>query len=814
MKTIRPYKFLFNLNNKDILILISLCALSLLFDFFWLLIHNVPPQWDQAFHLTNLYRISNTLDSLNLLDSEWWNQLWSICDTYRGPFTYIISSIIFDYLGSNYEAAILTNHIFNSLLIFSVYYLARLLHSSEAGLWAAFLCLVSPAFILQRTDYLIDFSLTAVINFTWLMLTLWYFRRRGNHTLLSIICGVLLGSIVLIRPTGLIFLWIPTLIIAFELFKSIFDKNFDPIVQIFWLSISFALTCFPWFSLNWLTIFTSINKARKWGILYQEGLEASTLEGWLYYPKIIPSMIGVTLFFVIIIGWCIFIRGNVIKKDILKSFFIKENLLNTLWHISFPFGGIVACIIMTTKDYRFFLPLLPQVTILLGILISSIGNNIIAYRRWKASLVVIAIFGFAWTQFGLGFNVTGFYLNKPISEKGWPLEEIIQSIVKESPFHISTLAVLPDSKYLNAFNLEAEGQRQNGMVAARQIVSNLENVADELSNFDWFLLKTGDQGVMSDDRQEKLASILNNSKSFITVADWLLPDKSHAKLLRRSSLTIHITRDSSCSNVLPSASINHIPGALEVRLKGQFLDLNDSRILIDLMSDSQSIKFDQSIAKGLLKFDPASNLDCIDIIQNYSDSELNLLSNTDYISSFTLLHNSGEKQLLEPTKFRSLNSVDYSSPLPLYSSNKVNILLNMGKLFREGNFDLLFDRVGQINQSDPQQVYLAESEKIFKARDNTDSISLDYLYSLALSQILQKHPDDAINTLTTINIIDPGNANAYLAKSISYLYKIKPRLAYKSLEKAKSLNQNQSLSTIITTLMRISGIMSFNFSYI
>ena len=56
----------------------------------------------------------------------------------------------------------------------------------------------------------------------------------------------------------------------------------------------------------------------------------------------------------------------------------------------------------------------------------------------------------------------------------WPHKQIIREIEKQSPFHISTLAILPDTKEINTFNLEAEAVRQGERVAIRQVVSNKE----------------------------------------------------------------------------------------------------------------------------------------------------------------------------------------------------------------------------------------------------------------------------------------------------------------------------------------------------
>ena len=48
----------------------------------------------------------------------------------------------------------------------------------------------------------------------------------------------------------------------------------------------------PWLSINWLTIITSILNSWQWGIKYQDGLEANTLEGIIFYPREIFNLIG------------------------------------------------------------------------------------------------------------------------------------------------------------------------------------------------------------------------------------------------------------------------------------------------------------------------------------------------------------------------------------------------------------------------------------------------------------------------------------------------------------------------------------------
>ena len=59
------------------------------------------------------------------------------------------------------------------------------------------------------------------------------------------------------------------------------------------------------------------------------------------------------------------------------------------------------------------------------------------------------------------------------------------------------MAILPDTRVINTFNLEAEASIQGEYIAVRQVISHKETYKEDLEYFDWFLLKTGNQGMMS-----------------------------------------------------------------------------------------------------------------------------------------------------------------------------------------------------------------------------------------------------------------------------------------------------------------------------
>ena len=107
---------------------------------------------------------------------------------------------------------------------------------------------------------------------------------------------------------------------------------------------------------------------------------------------------------------------------------------------------------------------------------------------------------------------------------------------------VSTLAILPDTKEINTFNLEAEASRQGEFVAVRQVISNKKSYKEDLEFFDWFLIKNGNQGVMSNEAKNLLNQYLLKSPSFLIHKEWDLPDKSKLLLLRRKSLNTYLIK--------------------------------------------------------------------------------------------------------------------------------------------------------------------------------------------------------------------------------------------------------------------------------
>ena len=265
-------KFKLYINRNFILILI---LLSIIFDFIWLINNDINPAWDQGFHLSNLFRIYNQdiFNTENFFGK--WENILNVTSNYRGPFTYILSSFALRIFGNSYTVAYLSNHIFNIITILSIFKLGSILNNRNTGLWASLIFTFSPFIVSQRTDYLIDLSLTSVCTLFILSLTL-YFLDTAKVSFYALISGLILGLIFLTKPTGICIFFIP-LVITF--YKKILNRNnekFYLISEIVLFFLAFYLVINPWFSRHWLTIISSTVNAFSWGIKYQEGLDLNS----------------------------------------------------------------------------------------------------------------------------------------------------------------------------------------------------------------------------------------------------------------------------------------------------------------------------------------------------------------------------------------------------------------------------------------------------------------------------------------------------------------------------------------------------------
>ncbi len=776
--------------NKTNLLLFLIIISSFIIDKIYLLNISYLPAWDQGYHLTNLFKTYNLLENFSFNNQEWWQSFWSISETYRGPLTYIFSSIFLKFFGKTYESSILSNNIFSIITILCIFNLSRDLGYKKAGLWGAFIFAFNPYIFDQRVDYLIDISQICFLNLNFYIL--FKFLKSNGSYILSLILGITLGFIFLTKPTGILFLVFPYIYSFYLLIKN---SNFNKLYIVVFLS-TFITIIWPWLSTNWLTIITSIANSWQWGIKYQDGLEANTLEGILFYPKTILKLVGPLLFGSFFGISCLKILHKLKKSSLTKN--IQNSLSkNNIFLLSFPINVLIICTLMSTKDLRFILPIFPSLCIFSGLLITNLKNY--SWGKFYKIFIFLIIFFKLFLNLSLQKNIVFKFDNT--SKPKWPHKEIIEQVSNFSPYSKSVIAILPDTKELNTFNLSSEANIQNSNTYVRQIISNEKSYKDDLDRFNWFLLKDGEQGIMTNDSKLALSDLIKESNKFKNFKSWELPDGSKATLYKRKVMNESIAIIN--KNFIPlNLDLIFSSNGITANLKGSNEIINNSNLLINARNNEKKYEINISYPKIINLLNKN-----IEIIKNVNfEDELNFDNSLKFDS--ILITNKNKKIPVKVNKviFKKKLNKDTTAQ---FQKNKIKELEKMAEYLRLGEFDELFNLVEVVNQSDPDQEYLKNAEKIFKYRYQLNKNNYDYLYKIAISQILQRKSIEAANSLKEILKYEKNNSNLYLAKSIVDIYNFNPRKADKNIQMASKLNNDQNLISTINSIKIISNFLNF-----
>ena len=452
---------------------------------------------------------------------------------------------------------------------------------------------------------------------------------------------------------------------------------------------------------------------------------------------------------------------------------------------------------MSTKDLRFILPIFPSLCIFSGLLITNLKNY--SWDKFYKIFIFLIILLKLILNLSLQENIVFKFDNT--SKPNWPHKEIIEQVSNLSPYSKSVIAILPDTKELNTFNLSSEANMQNSNTYVRQIISNEKSYKDDLDRFNWFLLKDGEQGIMSNDSKLALSDLIKESNKFKNFKSWELPDGSKATLYKRKVMNESISLIN--KNLIPlNLDLIFSSNGITANLKGSNEILSNSNLLLDLTNNDKRYQINIAFPKTI----------------NLSNKNINITKTINLEDQFNFDKSLEFDSILITNKNKKIpvkiNKVIFNQKVNKdingqFQINKIKELEKMAEYLRLGEFDKLFTLVEVVNQSDPDQEYLKNAEKIFKYRYQLNNNNYDYLYKIAISQILQRKSIEAANSLKEIMKYEKNNSNLYLAKSIVDIYNFNPRKADKNIQMASKLNNEESLISTIKSIQLISNFLNF-----
>ncbi|MGF1479482.1 MAG: phospholipid carrier-dependent glycosyltransferase [Cyanophyceae cyanobacterium] len=784
-------------------------------DRLWLSLDRSVPAWDQADYLNGALNYWQAIQEPHWLDSQWWRNLWLLSPKIP-PLTYISTVPFLNLFGPSADAAMLVMLFYSALLLGSVYSLGAVLFNVAVGVWAAVICQVLPGLYRYRLEFLLDYPLTAVVTFSFCLLTLWKATGHrinrhavlGSSSLLSwflaIVWGLSLGVALMVKQTALFFLLIPTIWVLGE---TITAKNWHRLAQLI-AGISLSICVFfPWYRTNWLLILTSGKRATLDSAIAEGDPPLTTLRAWTYYGEVLPYLLSWVLLLVPIVGLLIrLIRHQGINIQCRKA------LSCWTWLAVFLLGGYLLSSLNVNKDARYLLPLLPTLSLVLAV-------GMICWRRWR--FLQVGTIGLATVLMVLNlFPLGGQALTKLLSPRvqhtaylGQPLphQKVVTEIINTSPFLRSTLGVLPSTPQINQHNFSFYGGKYNFQVVGRQVGVREPEVEQDARSLDWFLTKTGEQGSVPAAQAVMVA--LAEGADFQLQNSWPLPDRSTLKLYRRRQATIEVKPSTATQLQLEQVSVPKIvpPGVpipVTYRWSGPWQQLQSGFVLLtwELVSTDTPLQsfwlHDHRVGLGALySADEATSIEVIERTAMLADEEVQAGK---YVLKATYLSRDGDTTPIAVPPV-SLTIDPAASPPTAPELDLVTQLRSIAPQMATGitGLEPIFVQTARINQYDPIQDYLVQANQTLTHRLQQQP-RLDWMYAIALSRVLQQDVAGAIAMLQQLVQHDDQNPYAYAYLAFVYLYNWQPHTAQAVLQPALALSDAPEIKTLsgIAALMQ------------
>ncbi len=525
----------------------------------WVTLDKVPPAYDFARHLyiAFLYWQAFDWNSPSL-----WFDLLSVEPFY--PPLYHLSLVPFALVfGFSAYSAVLVNSICLGVIILSTYGIGSLIIDRRIGLMAAFLVSCYPFLSFVSRTPMIDTMLTAAVALAYY---LFLKSRNFEDRFYSLIFATVFAGGMMVKWTFLIFIlpvvilgligskpgklkqtliqfsyysgmilalmvfpffifiledwrWVPLLLemgLVGILVRAVPLTGISPakVMNLITLTAISLIVCFPWYSHTFLNLVQGGIKSNSSGI--REGDAIAGIDRWMSYARALQWEVGGGLLILFLIG-IIFL---LVRRKRFSPLIIG-------W-VVFPY---IIFTLMTNKDLRYIMPILPGIAVISSFWIFRIQRDV--FRRTVIGLaVVIGLFTYLYSgPVGLAFG----YHRMPVDQY-WPLDRVLNDIIVEAaPEEGETVTVrtLTNAAYFQRGGFRNMAAFNNLPIVMKSVKRNVGELTD-------FFITKSDAGVGSDfwqkDIQPKKKKLLEDPalrRTFPLFKKYLLPDGTYGMVFKR-----------------------------------------------------------------------------------------------------------------------------------------------------------------------------------------------------------------------------------------------------------------------------------------
>lgn len=641
----------------------------------------------------------------------------------------------------------------------------------------------------------------------------------------AIFGSVALSSALLISQTSFNFLLIPILFILWQLIINL-PREGKSLFQ-FTLGI-FLASCIsiPWYKTHWIILLFFNKKIEFNPIIVDSSIDFNLLTNWFYYLTKLPFILSWIIFLIPLISIFIYF----LKNPQLIHLKFWQNLINNYqnqWLISIFSGSYLLLSFQDTQSIINILPLLPLLSLIIVAIIDQNQSKFKQYLQWGiislTTLIMLGnLFTLPWAI--LSTKLSPYFQSYPIKKQSWHPQALIETIINHSPYLKNNVGFINKTETINPDNFSFYGRQNKGQILGQDLQFLDNNIELEKQPLDWFLAKDETETNFNSPRTILLEKLKNNSQ-FNLEKQWLLKDNSYLKLYHRNQSLIEIkSLDQPSSKVkldeiiIPEKAPPGFPIPVTYKWSGKWQDLENGTVLLTWINTSETENYilipppeknllqDHQIGLGRLNFNQ--------ILPKKQEKSYQIIEHTAILPSpgltlgnyqlFAIYFNqkTAESYPLEVEKINleiDLSADVIPSPeIDFITQLRINaIALSRGAK----ELDSLLQTIMNIHQFDPMMEDIKQLEIMTNYRLNSlknpenqtlikEKQTSPLLYSLALTQILQRDIKEAIATVKNIIKLEPKNPYASVYLASIYLYNWQINKANQALKPALEINPN------------------------
>ena len=482
------------------LALLLVWLLSTLADRLWWTHFNSIPAWDQADYLNSALDHGRALGFLPGGGWQGWDALLDLSPKIP-PLASLVNGSVMAVAGDAPAQAAWTLSLWHGLLLLAVAAWALELRRPRAeargfALLAAGLVALAPALLDLRSDYVLELPLTAMVTLALWRLGCWWNPQRGGRWPQAFTAALTCLLALLVKQSALLVL-LPAL--AWAAVQALRRGGGRRLQLLAGVAVILA-GVLPWLRHNWITTLGGTNRAVLESAAREGDPGPLSLQGWLWYPRLLPEQLGGVVLTVGLAGLLLWSwqrwrvgTSSPVRGALEPGAAAHDDRLAWCWLLLSLVAGWVFTNLSPNKDDRYIAPLLPALLLLLTRGWWQWG---LWFRHrwpqrspWLPAVLLVLGFG-AGTEAGVGAQ-----LSRLKERQQGPLEAIVRraggAIAGADP---TTLIVVPSTADLNQHNVSYYGRRGGGQLVGRQLGSSRRDRDPVLARAEWVVLAEGDQG--------------------------------------------------------------------------------------------------------------------------------------------------------------------------------------------------------------------------------------------------------------------------------------------------------------------------------